>query len=134
MASSGQILETPAPSKAKGILLTTNYYMCGALGEVALNSNVLCMVNDTNILVVDWARGNAIRVASQCVIMAQPFMISKSLAQELQLTTIVICNTLLALAHTISWCPPDEGITLVKVYGGIRTGVTDVLEASFIVR
>lgn len=54
-----------------------------------IRSGVVCMVNDTGILIVYWIRGNNIRVGPRCVIMdsrAQPVMIGKKLGQEVALT------------------------------------------------
>ena len=54
------------------------------------------MINDIGILVVSWARDNAIRVPYQYVMMdlgVQPFMIGKRLAQKLWLMAddLVVC-------------------------------------------
>ena len=46
-----------------------------------------------------------------------------------------ICTrTLPALAHFIPWRPPDEGITLVELFGGIHTRLAAVLEVGLTVR
>ena len=49
-------------------------------------------------------------------------------------TTPVIPDSLSALAHPILWCPPDVGITLVKLLGSIGTGLAAVLEVGLTVR
>ena len=41
-------------------------------------------------------------------------------------TTPVIRDTSSALAHTISWRPPNERITLVELFGGIGTRLVAV--------
>ena len=53
-----------------------------------------------------------------------------SLAPEMP----VVSSTTSALAQPIRWHPPDEGITLVEVFGGIGTGLAAVLEAGLTVR
>ena len=48
--------------------------------------------------------------------------------------TLVIPDSPLALPHPILWHPPDKGIILVEVFGGIRIRLAPVLEASLTVR
>ena len=49
-------------------------------------------------------------------------------------TIPVISDTPSALAQSIPCHPPDEGITLVKVFGGNDTSLATVLKASLTVR
>ena len=49
-------------------------------------------------------------------------------------TLPVITNTPSPLAHPIPWCLPDEGITLVELFGGIGIEVVAMLEASLTIR
>ena len=48
--------------------------------------------------------------------------------------TSVIPDAPSALAHPISWRPPDAGITLVELLGGIGTGLAAVLEVGLTIR
>ena len=79
-----------------------------------IRSGVVCMVNDTGILVVSRTGGNATRVAPRCVMMdsgTQPVMIGKKLAQELGLA-----------AENLAPCP----LTIVTSVGHVEraTGYT----------
>ena len=49
-------------------------------------------------------------------------------------TPVFMRDTSSVLAHTISWRPPDEGIILVELYGGIGTRLAAVLEVGLMVR
>ena len=49
-------------------------------------------------------------------------------------TTLVISDSPYALAHPILWQPPDAGIALVELIGGISTGLAAILEAGLTVR
>ena len=46
----------------------------------------------------------------------------------------IVLDAPLTLAHLILWRPPDAGITLVKLFGGIGTGLATALEAGLMVR
>ena len=48
--------------------------------------------------------------------------------------TPVILDSPSALAHPILWRPPDKGITLMEVFGGIGTRLAAVLEVGLTVR
>ena len=49
-------------------------------------------------------------------------------------STSVVPDAPSALAHPILWRPPDVGITLVELFGGIGTGLAAVLEVALTVR
>ena len=49
-------------------------------------------------------------------------------------TTLVIPNSPSALAHPILWRPPNTGIILVELFGGIGTRLTTILEVGLTVR
>ena len=61
------------------------------------------------------------------------FHICEDIAISLSLMILVIPDTQSALAHPIPWRPPNEGITLVKLFGGIGIGLAAVLEVGLMV-
>ena len=52
---------------------------------------------------------------------------------SLSSTTLVTSDSLSTLARPILWCPPDNGITLVELFGAIGIGLAAVLEAGLTV-
>ena len=60
---------------------------------------------------------------------AELFWKCENIILSLTPRTPVIPNAPSALAHPILWRPPDAGMTLVELFGGIGTGLMAVSEA-----
>ena len=59
---------------------------------------------------------------------AELFWQCEHIVLSLASTTLVIPDSPSTLAHHILWRPPNVGITLVELFGGIGTGLVAVLE------
>ena len=65
---------------------------------------------------------------------AELFWRCEDIVHSLTPRTPVISDALSALAHPILWRPPNTGITLVELFGGIGMGLAAVLEVGLTVR
>ena len=65
---------------------------------------------------------------------AELFWRCKNIVLSLTSRIPVIPNVPSALAYSILWQPPDVGITLVELFGGIGTGLAAILEAGLTVK